>query len=80
MPRESKTAAEITAEIAMLANDIQEVRDDGISLKGPAPTPLVTPDENGCNWTVLSLGATHGHSGAIVRAIASVKAKWNLAQ
>jgi hypothetical protein len=79
MPRETRTAEEIQAEVHRVLHSIPEVRDDGQVITVPAPMLLAAPDEDGCNWYMEFFGNAGGHGQACAVAMNQVRARWNLA-
>ncbi len=77
MPRETRSAHEIQAEVHRLIHASREVRADGAKVRVPLPV-AIPMDGTGLNWWMTSFGDAVGYQRVIGLAIAEVGKRWNL--
>ncbi len=75
--KETKTGAEIAAEITRLIYANPDVRSRGAQFHISAAT-YQEPDETGCNWNVTLAKATPGYDSVLHQALADVRARYVL--
>ncbi len=78
MPRETRSAQEIQAEVHRIIHASREVRADGASVRVPLPT-AIPMDGTGLNWWMTSFGNAVGYQHVIGEAVSTVGKRWNLA-
>ena len=79
MTRILMSASEIKDELQKRINQIQEVTEDGKTVKVHGIQQLAQLDENGCNWSsVVHFSNSQGYESDISRIVAEVQAVANI--
>lgn len=80
MPRESKSAEEIQAEVSRLIHEGQLVKDDGAQIGVPRPMPYANGvrEPNGSNWYMDVFTNSAGYEGWVKHVYYKVQAQWDL--
>lgn len=78
MPRETRTAEEIQAEVRRLIEARARSEGDNPGITVPLPERVVEAAADKCNWEMTWFGHAIPHSEAVEAAMEDVKARWNL--